>query len=237
MTELLKLIQNRHSSRGRFDSKRHISKEDLKMILEAARWAPTAHNMQNYEIIVIDDDKVIETIAQIESMISEEFIRENFEQLCFSEEDLKIKRVGILGNQFPPNWRDSSKLDEAIKERTPIPLSFTIRGSNTILIVIYDGRKRAPASEGDVLGFISLGCMMENIWLMAQALGISVHIMSAFNGVEEELRKVFKFPDYMNIGFSLKLGYPISEATKYLRVRREIDSFTHHNMYGNKWID
>jgi nitroreductase len=237
VTEFLKLIQERHSCRGQFDSKKHISKEDLKLILEAARWAPTAHNMQNYEIIVIDDDKVIDKIAQIESMISEEFIRENFEQLCFSEKELKTKKVGILGNQFPPKWRDSSKLDEAIKEREPNPLSFTIRGGNTILLVIYDGRKRAPASEGDVLGFISLGCVMENIWLMAQTLGISVHIMSAFNAVEEDLRRLLNFPDYMNIGFSLKLGYPISESTKYLRVRREIELFTHHNMYGNKGID
>ena len=189
--------------------------------------------MQNYEIIVIDDDKLIERIAQIESITSEEFIRENFEQLCFSEEELKNKRVGILGNQFPPKWRDRSKLEEAIKERMPNPLRYTIRGGNTILIVIYDERKRAPASEGDLLGFISLGCLMENIWLVAEALGICMHIMSAFNGVEEELKKLLNIPGYMKIGFTCKLGYLMSESTKYLRVRREIDTFTHHNAYGN----
>ena len=149
---------------------------------------------------------------------------------------MKSKRVGILGNQFPPKWRDASKLDEAVKERTPNLLSYTIRGGNTILIVLYDERKRAPASEGDMLGFFSLGCVMENIWLMAQALGISVHIMSTFNSMQEELRNILKFPDYMKIGFSLKLGYPASESTKNLRVRREIESFTHYNVYGNKKI-
>ena len=150
MTDVIKLIQERHSSRGQFDPKKVIPKDQLNKILEAARWAPTAHNMQNFDIIVIDDKTVIETIGKIESIISEEFIRENFEQLSMSEEELKRKKVGILGTQFPPKWRDASKLDEAIKERKPAPLSDTIRGGNTILLIFYDKRKRAPASEGDV---------------------------------------------------------------------------------------
>jgi len=179
--------------------------------------------------------KVIETLGNIESVISEEFIRENFEQLSMSEEELKRKKVGILGTQFPPKWRDASKLDEGIKEREPTPLSYTIRGGNTILLIFYDRRKRAPASEGDVLGFLSLGCVMENIWLTAQSLGISMHIMSAFGGVQKELKKILNIPEYMEFGFACKLGYPISEK-KYLRVRRDIGSFIHHNRFGEKWL-
>ncbi len=69
MTDIIKLIQERHSSRGQFDPKKLIPKDKLKMIIEAARWAPTAHNMQNFDIIVIDDKKVIETLGKIESII------------------------------------------------------------------------------------------------------------------------------------------------------------------------
>ena len=220
MTDILEVIKERHSSRGQFDSKRIISKDNLNLILEAARWAPTAHNMQNFEIIVIDDKDIIKKISKIESITS--------------EEELKEKKVGILGTQFPPKWRDASKIDEAIKERTPTPLNYTIRGGNTILLVIYDKRKRAPASEGDVLGFLSLGCIMENIWLMAQALDINVHIMSAFNGVKNDIWKLFNIPDFMEFGFACKLGYTLKESEDHARVRREIQSFTHHNRYGNK---
>jgi nitroreductase len=187
--------------------------------------------MQNFEIIVIDDKKILEALGRITSVISEEFIRENFVQLSFSEEELKKKKVGILETQFPEKWRDASKLDEAIKERAPTHLSNTIRGGNTILLVLYDKRKRAPASKGDVLGFLSLGCVMENIWLMANSLGISVHIMSAFGSVQEELRKILSIPEYMELGFACKLGYPVSESD-YARVRRDVESFTHHNKYG-----
>ncbi len=76
---------------------------------------------------------------------------------------------------------------------------------------------------------------MENIWLIAQSLGVSMHIMSAFGGVQEDLRKILNIPEYMELGFACRLGYHVSE-TKYLRVRRVIGSFTHHNRYGEKWL-
>ena len=135
-----------------------------------------------------------------------------------------------MGTQFPAKWKDASKLDEAVRERVPSPMRYTIRGGNTILLVIYDKRKRAPAAKNDVLGFLSLGCVMENIWLMAQALGVSVHIMSAFSSVQKELRDTLNIPENMELGFALKLGYPISESS-YLRVRRDIESFVHYNKY------
>jgi len=57
MQDILKLIQTRHSARMPFDPDRPVAKSDLQQILEAGRWAPTAHNMQNYEILVVDDKK------------------------------------------------------------------------------------------------------------------------------------------------------------------------------------
>lgn len=230
MNDILKLIMERHSSRGQFDPARPVPEEHLRQIIEAAGWAPTAHNMQNFEIIVINDKKVIDTLGKIESVISEEFIRENFEQLSMSEEELKRKKTGILGTQFPPKWTNASTLDEAVRERKPAPLSYIIRGGRTILLVIYDRRKRAPASEGDVLGFLSLGCVMENIWLMAHSLGVSVHIMTAFSWVQDELRGILDIPENMELGFACKLGYPTAEKES-LRVRRDIESFTHYNKY------
>ena len=62
--EILNLIENRHSSRWPFTDKK-IKDDDLKQILEAARWAPTAHNMQNFEILVIDDKDIIKKAIEI----------------------------------------------------------------------------------------------------------------------------------------------------------------------------
>ena len=65
MNNLLDIIRNRHSERVPFDPERRVSDADLDAILEAARWAPTAHNMQNFEIVIVDDEATLSTIARV----------------------------------------------------------------------------------------------------------------------------------------------------------------------------
>lgn len=229
-----KLIKTRHSTRAPFDPEKPVAKQDLEQILEAGAWAPTAHNMQNFEVLAIDDKKLLEKIGNIQSPVSLDFIRENSKQLSSSEKELRKKKVGILGAGFPTQWRNpNADFAKIPRESAPSPLKYTMKGSPLILIVVYDPRKRAPASENDVLGMMSLGCAMENMWLMAESLGISFQIMSVFAGdeVEKELKKLLTIPKVLQIAYAIRLGYPLSPSTKYLRVRREVKDFTHYNGY------
>lgn len=235
---VLRLIQERRSTRVPFDPRRPVDEKDLKRIVEAARWSPTAHNMQNFEVVAVDDKKVLERIGEIESRVSEEFLRENFQQLSFSDEELLKKRVGILGANFPPSWKDAARLEEVVREGRPQRLSQTVNGSPTLLIVVYDPRKRAPGSKGDVLGIISLGCVMENIWLTAEALGVGFQVMSVFSGedVERQVKRALGVPEHMKIAYAIRLGYPLRRPAKYLRVRRDVRVLAHRNRYGAKGL-
>jgi len=237
LSEVFKVIKERHSSRVPFDPNRPIPKEHLTLILEAARWTPTGHNMQNYEIIVIDDKATLEKIGTIKSPVQEAFLLDNLTHLSFSEEALKQKKVGIMAAGFPPDWVDPAKISQVAAKSPPIPLESYVRGSPTLLIVIYDANKKAPASAVDVYGFMSLGCLMENIWLAAQTLGIGMQILSlsATSSVEKELKQILQVPEHLKIAYTIRLGYPATPE-KYLRVRREIDDFTHHNKYGLRGI-
>jgi nitroreductase len=78
---------------------------------------------------------------------------------------------------------------------------------------------------------------MENMWLMAQSLGISLQILSTFAAppVEKQVRQILNIPEPLKIAFTCRLGYPTG-ATKYLRVRRDIEDFAHHNKFGEKGI-
>ena len=232
MKELLQLIQERQSDRMPFDADRKIAEQNLFKILEAGRWTPTAHNMQNYEIIVVNDGKVLESIANIKRPISETFIRENYYQLSFSEEELLRRKTGLLGTMFPPSWRNPDfKLAENAE-----PIQRPFPACPVMLIVVYDPTKRAPASEGDFLGILSLGCLMENMWLMANSLGICFHIVSSLSAdsAEKGVKKILSIPDNLRIAFSCRLGYKPSAPAKYLRVRRNIEDFTSYNKFGNK---
>lgn len=237
MSQILKIIQQRHSSRVPFDPNRPVPEEKLNQILEAAKWTPTAHNMQNYELIVVDDPKILLEIAQIKSTISEEFLRENYAQLSFSKEELERKKIGILAAGFPPDWVNPAKIPRVASESPPMPLSNNIRRSPMLIMVFYDPTKRAPASGGDVLGFMSLGCLMQNIWLAAESLGVSLQILSlsATVSVEKELKKLLGVPDPLKIAYTIRLGYPLSEV-KGLRVRRDISDFTHRNKFNGTEI-
>ena len=233
--DILKLIQERQSARVPFDPDRPVPAAHLARILEAARWTPTAHNMQNFEIVVVDDRKLLDSVANIRAATSEVFIRENYEQLSFSEEELRRKKVGLIATMFPPSWRTPGvepRLDEAHVHSI---LGEPIRASAALLVVLYDPRRRAPASEGDVLGMISLGCLMQNMWLVASSLGIGFQIQSALSAprIEAEVKKLLGVPEPLRIGFACRLGFP-AKAPSYLRVRRDIADFVHVNRFGCK---
>ena len=124
MPDILKLIQERKSTRGPFDPKRPVAKHDLEQILEAGRWAPTAHNMQNFEIIVVDDPKILDALTKLKNPISMEFVKENLAQLSNSEAELKAKKIGVLATRFPPAWSNpAATMDELAATQRPLPSS------------------------------------------------------------------------------------------------------------------
>ncbi|MCL2336221.1 MAG: nitroreductase family protein [Firmicutes bacterium] len=229
MEDLLTLIKTRQSSRGLFDTNRSISKAELNKILEAARWAPTAHNMQNFEIIAVDDPQIIETIANIELTMPKGANEEGSDYVSASEEELQRKKTGIL-NSLP------GSITEHFKNPVFEYLRKSITASSVFLIVMYDPRKRAPRSEGDLLGKISLGCVMENMWLMAHALGIAMQIVTAVDYSDEyerQLKETLGIPAYFMRAYSCRLGYPVATKENYLRVRRDPEDFTHYNHWNN----
>jgi nitroreductase len=84
---------------------------------------------------------------------------------------------------------------------------------------------------------LSLGCVMENMWLMAQSLGIGLQILSVFSSepVEREIRRILDFPPHFKIAYGCRLGYPAA-THDYVRVRRTSDEFVHRNGYAKKGL-
>ncbi len=237
MADLADIIRSRHSERVAYDPERRPPDADLQAIIEAARWAPTAHNMQNFEIIVVDDTAVLAGIGRVRGGTSAEFIRENYAQLSFTEEELIAKGTGLLATMFPPSWRQPEAPPDGPAGRPDLEHGFldeTMRSCPVVLIVVYDTRKRAPASEGDVLGLISLGCVLENMWLTAESLGMGLQVMSVFSSVQaaEQLRRILSIPAHMEIAYACRLGYPAAGPGRYLRVRRPSQRFTHRNTFA-----
>lgn len=104
MDSIIEVIRRRHSCRVAFDPQRPVPRGALSEVLEAARWAPTPHNMQNFEIIVVDHAGLLSAISAIRVAPTAAFLTENYDQLSFSKEELVKRKTGLLANMFPPNW-------------------------------------------------------------------------------------------------------------------------------------
>lgn len=244
MDTLIELIKTRQSTRTAFDPEKPVSREFLRQIIEAGAWAPTAHNMQNYEVVVVDDKTLLDRINRIDFPPDPTFIQENYLQLSFSEEELRRKKTGVLATPFPKSWRQPGLIPERARDigllqprgdETAVDRHNHLLPCPTLVLLLYDPSRRAPASEGDFLGVMSLGCVLENMWLMAQALGIGFHVVSALSGpiVQTEVKRILGIPPALEIALSFRLGYPTARS-EYLRVRRDVDSFTHYNGFAGK---
>jgi nitroreductase len=206
MNEVMTVIKARHTDRSPY-AKRRVTDAALGILLEAARWAPTAHNMQNFEIMVIDDPATLVSLGSVRREISEAFLRENYRQLSFSEEELRRKKTGVLARTFPPSWQ---RPNADVTSMEPSFLRDSWQGSQTLLLVLYDPAMRAPDSEGDFLGIMSLGCVMQNLWLAAQNLGVSMQVLSALGttSVQRELRAILRIPETPKCCLRLQAGLP-----------------------------
>jgi len=235
MKDVLQFLKKRHSDRRLYDPQRPIKKEDLHQILEAGSWASTAHNMQNFQVVVVDDRQLLETIGGLKYMVSRNFLRENYQQLSFSEEELRQKKTGLLSKRFSETFLNP---ESAPKDLVYEGLGKAIASSAALLVVLYNPNHRAPDSEGDFFGIISLGCVMENMWLMAEALGISCHIVSFLGNpsVAPEVKKILGIPGELKIAYSCRMGYPVEgpAGTDAFRVRRDVEDFTSYNCFGSE---
>ena len=229
--EILDLMKRRQSTRRPFDADRPIDPAVLRMILEAATWAPTAHNMQNFEIVAVDDKSVLTQLSELKSAVSSVFIQENYEQLSFTEDELKEKKTGIYAGQFPPAWL-APLAREGKLEQPPEKLGEQVRNGPVLLLILYDPSRRAPASEGDFLGVMSLGFMLENMWLIAAAQGVGFHIISPLGNepLASEIKEMLNIPAPLRLTLGVRLGYPAGEDI-HLRVRRDVEDFASHNQY------
>jgi nitroreductase len=232
MRDLLEVMWQRHTCRAAFDPNRKISEPDLQRILDAARWAPTAHNMQNFEIIAVDNEQYLAAIRAIRLAPAETFVRESSRHLSFSEAELLRRRTGLLASMFPESWQEAEPgSDPAVASH--IYLGRTIEKCPMLLVVVQDSRLETPATEGDSLGLMSLGCVMQNLWLITENFGISMQVLSGLSAsdVEIQVQSILGIPPHLKIGFAARLGYPLTAQESHLRVRRKIQEFTHRNRY------
>lgn len=213
------LMASRHSSRAPFDPTWHVAPRELAHLVEAARWAPSPHNMQNFQLVIVESPAVLADLGAIEVPASPVFLAESARHVAPSIEVLEQRQTGILATSLPPAH---------LRRLTEL-----IAGAPLLIVVLFDPTQRAPASEHDMLGMMGLGCMLENMWLVAQVLHLDLQVLSSLaqGSVASEVERVLGIPPPWQIAYGLRIGHAVVPVSAP-RIRRDVQRFVHRDHFA-----
>jgi len=225
--EYIELLKNRRSIRAFTDEK--VSEEDIRKIVNAARYAPSGMNYQPWEFVVVRDKTLIEQISRI------------------SMDDLKIskaliKMMRMLGKHKMPSGdmkqaKNAGVLIIAIGDTRK---QINLPGQK----YAYDGERIKLKRQMDILDVNGLYySSMANAFLQmitaAVLLGLGSQYVSIVSSPHKEkmLRETLNIPDYMRIYDAAAIGYPAYKPRK--KYMRELEEILHFDKYdvSKSWSD
>lgn len=197
---LLKIIRERRSIRVfRPDP---VPTELIQKILEAGRWAPSGANGQPWELVVVRDREKRAKLAEI------------------------LQDMGKWERENEPKFVDSDHVVFPIN-------SFTYAKSVPVFIIIAADPKLKKISiqvgdgSDDRIYRQSIGHLIQNMWLMIQALGLATVDVTVRN-VQDRIKKLFDIPAWLEVSDILPIGYADQRRTKD---RRPLEAFVHYDSF------
>ncbi|MHA1144353.1 MAG: nitroreductase family protein [Candidatus Helarchaeota archaeon] len=235
------LVKYRRSSRYLYTQK-PIPDAHLRKIFEAARYAPTPHNSQPFEIIVVKDKDVIKQLSEVGFRLDKKAVDGHFYWTRFSDEELENKRTGVQVDVLPKfilDLKENPSLvdDDVFWDRAMKLYSYFVQNCSCLLFVLYDKSLRGVGPLHHVWGILSIGAVMQNIWLAANDLGISAELISGQLMVPESVQQILQILDIPKDKYRLmlifRLGYEKKFGTWGTNIRRELKDFVHLDRFSN----
>ncbi|MDI6729429.1 MAG: nitroreductase family protein [Thermodesulfovibrionales bacterium] len=207
-----KVVEDRRSIRKYTDSK--VSEEDLRLILESGRLAPSGENAQPWRFVVVKDQKNKEFLAQI---------GKNASGRRFTGE--------FLSRQMQERFKgleDEQKKTNAFKTLTSGNVSAFVSEADIILIIL--GKKEVWDAPFDTSAAI------ENILLTVTSLDLGAcWLVAPCIDIRDELKmkKHFSVPEEYKIFAILSIGEPARIARP--RPRIPLNELTFKEKYGEPY--
>ena len=180
MSDIVNLMKNRRSIRKY--SARKVSRKILNEILEAAIWAPSAHNSQPWRFTILNKTEEKKVLA--ESM-AKAWIADLVKNQIPLEHAVKLAKRSVKGFTRAPT------IVIAGVTQTDIPKHTDPNGNRV---------------EAD-LAIQSLGAAIQNVLLAADSRGLGACWFCAPAFCKAEVRKVLRLPDEFEPQALVTLGY------------------------------
>jgi nitroreductase/NAD-dependent dihydropyrimidine dehydrogenase PreA subunit len=200
--ELLELLRTRRSMRVFQD--KPVEKQQIERIIDAARFAPTAHNAQATQYIIIQNKKIIENLAtattnqlsMVVKMVHNPLMKPLFSIMAGRQADSILEMVPLI-----------EKGVAAFKSGNDIILR------NAPVLIIFH------ADELSMMPDINAHLAIQNATLMAHSLGLG----SFYTGLlltaaqrDKSIGNMINLPKNHKIYGGLAVGYPKYEFKKWI---------------------
>lgn len=255
---LMHAIAARRSCRGQFQD-RLIRSEDLDLLLEAARWAPSPFNVQPWELLLIREKEGKGALADLtEKCVAEQFkdtkfLDDNRRWMRLSEKEWEQTCDGVLladhVNLPQIVSKDPTKLQPLLKNAKHLgvlghlgagkvpaeEISCLVRTSPLLILVLMNTKRRPPGEGAARWMWIGMGAMIQNLLLAATALHIGTQFVSApleRQQDRERIRTIFNLPAAVEIVSLLRLGY--LNTTEGKSVRLSTSAFAQFEKYKHE---
>lgn len=200
---LMELIRSRRSKRLFKDEP--VERTDIEKLLEAARFAPSGHNEQTTEFIVVRDKAVIDRIGDATAAALEKMGKQ------YQNPIAKTVMRATLGQ------RKSSYLFELAPELTGLAslyeegTDWIIRGAPTLMLFCAD-------SAGDFFARVNANLALHNVAMAAETVGVGCFyagfvVLAADRG--NEVGRLVGLPETHEIYGALAMGYPRLKFNKW----------------------
>ena len=224
--DLFEAIKARRTTNGAFRPE-PIAPEHIRLILEMASHAPSHFNSQPWRFIVVQDEARRATIADIAGdsmrMLIEEgtFWKRYSKYFRFSKEEIDRTSDGIHFDKMPSMLKPFaryvfSEKGGAVINKFQVPRvlgndAHKLVGTSPLLLGIALTRgEYQPEELSGLYSVISLGAVIQTIWVSANALGIGMQFVSTPMEVEGQWEKIvalLEVPDDQALLVLFRLGY------------------------------
>ena len=202
---ILDLIKGRRSVR-KYSSK-EVPRDILFNILEAARWAPSAHNAQPWRFIIITERSLKRKLAE---QMADEWIKN------MTKDGVQLDTREKLAKASVKQFTDAPVL---------IVACVTMEGMNT-----YPDTWRMRCEH--IMAVQSLAAAIQNILLAAHSEGLGACWFCAPLFCQDAVRKVLRIPEGVEPQALITLGYPSEKPAP--PPRKLLQKIVYMNYWGGK---
>lgn len=220
--DIINAITSRWSCRAYLDQA--VSKDQIRQILDIARWAPSGTNIQPWRVVIVTGES--------KQRITDALIQARDDKLPENPDY----------SYYPAEWREPYK---SRRKNTGLSLysALGVKKDDP------DGRKKAWYNNYRFFGapvgllffidndlakgsWVDMGMFLQNIMLTANGLGLATCPQFSLAEYPDKVRQILGIPDNQQLVVGMALGYPDRQhpVNNYRLEREAVDSFT-------KWYD